>query len=156
MKKTKNTAKTLKTSILLVIFSLLVTTAIPVKETHTAFTSTTTDTFSVSYDRWIPTVSVSNPYFDGRCLNVYIYPALGSVKATSFTFQASKSSSMTSPTTLNLTGTEGTVQGEIKGVSLNTVYYYRARANNGLSADWSKIYSFRTSSDNLGGTYACM
>lgn len=146
--------KTPKIAILLTVFSLMLMTAIPLKETRSGFTYTVSESFSIGFDNWIPTVSVTNPLFDGRCLNVHIRPPYGSA-ATNFSFQYSKNSDMSSATTLTVTGLT-TPQTMIKGVSLNTTYYYRARSNNGLSADWSKIASFKTSSDNLGGIYACM
>lgn len=151
MRSTVRTMKAPKIVILSTAFSLMLTTAIPLKETHSGFSLTASETGSVSFDNWIPTVSVTNNMMDGRCFNVYIYPPYGSA-ATNFSFQYSKNSDMSSATTLTLTGLT-TPQTVIKGVSLNTTYYYRARSNNGLGADWSKTASIKTHSDNL---YSCM
>lgn len=150
--------KNFKISAIITLLSLILCTlsTSSIEETHTSFSKTRSMNIVAGFDTWIPDPMVSQPYWDSRCLNVFVYPSDYPRVSTSFTFQISKSSTFSSPITLNLTSTSSAT-GKVTNLSLNTTYYYRARANDGYGADWSKTETYKTLSEvPSSSTYACM
>lgn len=137
------------------LFSML-STSTNLKETSSGFNKTEISYIDLQSVSWIPEIAAYSGIFDGRCITVSVSPGYENNTTKSYTYEISPNSNMSSPITGSGNSTVGTeLQFSHKGLTLNTVYYMRARANDGFTNAWSPIETFTTRA-NITPGWECM